>query len=169
MKRLFFLLLCSSWSFAQVIIDGETLSSPSVSLDFGTSHEGMVLPWISDINTMNQPVAGTMILNVADKKVQVKLNNMWLDLSPKGSTPINDYIQENLPESNYKTVIGAENSSVNGVLILEENNKAMRLPQATNPHIDIKNPAPGLIVYDSKKKMLCVFNGSTWSFWRQRH
>lgn len=169
MKQLFFILLAGTFGFSQVIIDGTTLSSPSVSLDFGTNHEGLALPNIEKSPTNGSMVSGTLFLDVVQKKVKVAKNDgSFFDLTPAGSRPINSSIQSEFTERNYKTIIGAPNSSSPGVLILEENNKAMRLPSADDPTNDIKNPTPGLIVYNKQKKMVCIFNGTTWSFWKQR-
>ena len=54
-----------------------------------------------------------------------------------------------------------------GILVLEDTNKAMVLPKVASPHLNIVNPAPGMIVYDTFNKQLAVFNGTVWSFWKQ--
>jgi len=40
------------------------------------------------------------------------------------------------------------------------------LPKMASPHLNIINPAPGMIVYDTTAKLMTVFNGSVWTFWR---
>ncbi|MFN8364299.1 MAG: hypothetical protein U0T78_03115 [Cloacibacterium normanense] len=52
-----------------------------------------------------------------------------------------------------------------GILVLADTNKAMVLPKAASPHLNIVNPS-GMIVYDTTKKQLAVFNGTVWSFWK---
>jgi hypothetical protein len=56
-------------------------------------------------------------------------------------------------------------SSVSGILVLEDANKAMILPKVASPHLNIISPAAGMMVYDTQKKQLAVFNGTVWSFW----
>ena len=53
-----------------------------------------------------------------------------------------------------------------GILVLADTNKAMVLPKVASPHLNIVNPSPGMIVYDTTKKQLAVFNGTVWSFWK---
>ena len=64
------------------------------------------------------------------------------------------------------TIIGADSTSVNGVLILESATKAMVLPHV-NSTDEIINPAPGMITYINKAgaQRLAVFNGAKWTFW----
>ena len=52
------------------------------------------------------------------------------------------------------------------ILVLEDANKAMVLPTVPNPHVNIVNPEPGMMVYDTTAKQLAVFNGTVWSFWK---
>jgi hypothetical protein len=53
-----------------------------------------------------------------------------------------------------------------GILVLADTNKAMVLPKVASPHLKIVNPSPGMMVYDTTKKQLAVFNGAVWSFWK---
>ena len=43
------------------------------------------------------------------------------------------------------TVIGAESSSVDGVLVLESADKALILPRMVSPHLNIVKPMAGTI------------------------
>ncbi|WP_426480116.1 hypothetical protein [Chryseobacterium sp. R2ACT005] len=45
-------------------------------------------------------------------------------------------------------------------------NKAMILPKIASPHLNIVNPAAGMMVYDTTKKQLAIYNGTVWSFWK---
>lgn len=65
-----------------------------------------------------------------------------------------------------KTSIGTPTSTP-GILVLEDTTKAMILPKVASPHLNIINPAPGMMVYDMFNKQLAVFNGRVWSFWKQ--
>ncbi|MFB9078942.1 hypothetical protein ACFFLS_10415 [Flavobacterium procerum] len=64
------------------------------------------------------------------------------------------------------TVIGAQSSDVDGVLVLESSNKALILPKVVSPHLNIIKPMAGTICYDTVKKLLCVYNGTEWTFWK---
>ncbi len=64
-------------------------------------------------------------------------------------------------------VIGGDgNSSTPGVLVLEDTNKAMRLPMVASPHLNIIKPAAGMLAYDTVSKLVCIYNGSEWAFWK---
>ena len=53
-----------------------------------------------------------------------------------------------------------------GLLVLADTDKAMVLPKVASPHLNIVNPAAGMMVYDTTSKQLAVFNGTVWSFWK---
>jgi hypothetical protein len=42
----------------------------------------------------------------------------------------------------------------------------MVLPKVASPHLNIISPSAGMIVYDTIKKQLAVYNGTVWSFWK---
>lgn len=74
--------------------------------------------------------------------------------------------QDAIPEVAGGTVIGALSSPVKGVLVLETTDKALILPKTGSPHLNIVKPMAGTICYDTNKKMMCVYNGTEWSFWK---
>ncbi|AYZ12773.1 hypothetical protein EGY05_12950 [Chryseobacterium arthrosphaerae] len=163
---------------SQVIIGKgkATVTNPSVSLEFGdvpspssgNINRGIVLPYVTSANADLNSVNGTLIFDPIEKKVKIKQANSWFDLSYGASTvnSIDTSIQTNKTENtNAKVSIGTP-SSTPGILVLEDVNKAMLLPRITDPHITIINPAPGMIVYDKIRKLLLVFNGTEWSFWK---
>ena len=63
-----------------------------------------------------------------------------------------------------KVSIGTPTSTP-GILVLEDNDKAMILP-LVDKYSSVVNPSPGMMVYDLSNDMLCVFNGTVWSFWK---
>ena len=177
MKNIFTILfaLLSVSVFSQVAIGKVSVASPSVSLDFGTGDRGMVLPWVTSTAAVTGVVNGTMVYDLTDKKVKVKYNAAWRDLSinTQGTTvdPLTSVdgilIQNSATENTLaKSAIGTITATP-GILVLEDTNKAMVLPKVASPHLNIINPAPGMIVYDTFNKQLAVFNGSVWSFWKQ--
>ncbi|WP_250253799.1 hypothetical protein [Chryseobacterium sp. Marseille-Q3244] len=168
-------LLFSLSTSAQVAIGKTSVASPSVSLDFGAGNRGVILPWVTNVASVTGAVNGTMTYDLADKKVKVKYASGWKDLSVNTSGTTVDpltsidgaVIQNSATESSTaKVAIGTLTSTV-GVLVLEDTNKAMVLPKVANPQLTIVNPAPGMMVYDTVTKLLAVFNGNVWTFWKQ--
>ena len=188
MKTKYFSILSvmiASLSFAQVAIGKSNISNTSVSLEFGTGNKGIILPWATISTGVSLPASGnksgTFILDVNDKKVKLSKNDgTWADLTvhnlekpaTSGNTAIDNSLQTNaaFPEkTDAKTMIGGNptTDSTPGILVLADTDKAMIPPLVTDPATNIKNPAPGMMVYDSAKKLLAVYNGTVWSYWRQ--
>ncbi|WP_379964591.1 hypothetical protein [Epilithonimonas sp. UC225_85] len=159
---------------AQVAVGKTAVSNTSVSLEFGTGNRGLLLPWVTSTASVTGVVNGTMVYDLTDKKVKVKYSAAWKDLSinTAGTTvdPISSVdgitIQNAATEAtNSKFAIGTVTATP-GILVLEDTDKAMVLPKVASPHLNIINPAPGMMVYDTTAKVLSVFNGSVWTFWR---
>lgn len=174
-KILFSLLPIGTLVSAQVAIGKGSVSNSSVSLEFGSANRGMILPWVTDESAVSNAVNGTMIYDLSTHKIKVKYASGWKDLSvdssgttfdastnKDGVTIQNAVATEN---TNAKVSIGTPTSTP-GILVLEENTKAMVLPKVASPHLNIVNPSPGMMVYDTTTKQLAVFNGSVWSFWK---
>ena len=181
------LVLFSSFVFAQVAIGKSSVSNNSVSLEFGdyvaNQGKGIIVPWVTSATTMTTAVPGTIVYDTSDKILKYKKpNNVWFNLSKNETATIgqqsvnttgvvNTSLQDNYngnpinDQTNAKTSIGRE-STTPGILVLEDNDKAMILPKVPSPHLNIKNPEPGLMVFDTTTKQLAVFNGKVWSFWK---
>ena len=164
--------------------------------DSADNTKGLVLPWVSTVTNNPTPyvastgagyrgmqgtvVDGTIILDLSDKKIKYRRNGAWSNLTGDlpliaGSTnyttfnSIDSSLQDNRREGdNAKAAIGANGASdtTAGVLVLTDTNRAMVLPKVASPHLNIKNPAPGMMAYDTTKKQLAVYNGTVWSFWK---
>lgn len=168
------LVLFSSVANAQVAIGKTSVASPSVSLDFGVGNRGLILPWVTNVASVTGVVNGTMAYDLADKKVKVKYASGWKDLTVNTSGTTVDpltsvdgaVIQNTATESSTAKVAIGTLTTTPGVLVLEDTNKAMVLPKVANPQTNIINPSPGMVVYDTTAKLLAVFNGSTWTFWK---
>ena len=82
---------------------------------------------------------------------------------------IDSSLQDNKKElDNAKAAIG-NNGDIDttiGILVLTDTNKAMVLPKVASPHLNIINPSAGMMVFDTVKKQLAVYNGTVWSFWK---
>ncbi|GGG60359.1 hypothetical protein [Epilithonimonas arachidiradicis] len=179
----------STAAFSQVIIGNATGTVPagqktSVLLEFAAGqNKGIILPYTRSIPAGAGLAEGTFILDTRDAtKVKVKYYNGvtgmqssdgWFDLS-NGNTadisatmllqPTNASVTE---DAAAKVIIGAANTSADGVLVLESDSKAMVLPMV-NSTDDVIDPAPGMMVYINKEgaKRLAVFNGNAWTFWK---
>ena len=160
--------------FSQVAIGKSSVSNTSVSLEFGTANRGIILPWVTSTAAVTNAVNGSMVYDLTDKKVKVKYNAAWKDLSVNTAgttvdplTSVDGVVIQNAGTENSaaKVTIGTLTATP-GILVLEDTNKAMVLPKVASPHLNIINPAPGMVVYDTTTKLLAVFNGSVWSYWR---
>ncbi|MDR6466148.1 hypothetical protein [Chryseobacterium sediminis] len=162
--------------FSQIAIGKSSVSSKSVSLEFGDANKGVVLPWVNSSSSVSGVVDGTMIYDITDHKVKVKYTAGWKDLSVNTTGTTVDPLTGTDGAASQNTLIeyaGARvgigtgtPSLVSGVLVLEDSNRAMVLPKTASPHLNIVNPAPGLMVYDTVKKQLALFNGNVWTFWK---
>ncbi|WP_407846245.1 hypothetical protein [Chryseobacterium sp. KCF3-3] len=160
--------------FAQVLIGKTSVTNSSVSLEFGSDNRGLVLPWVTNTTSVTGAVDGTMVYDISDHKVKIKYTSGWNDLSVDTTgttvdsvTGIDGMIIQNAAVENTsaKVSVGIP-TSVPGILVLEDSDKSMILPKTASPHLNIINPSPGMIVYDTTAKMLAVFNGNMWSFWQ---
>ncbi|GAA5100707.1 hypothetical protein GCM10023210_39490 [Chryseobacterium ginsengisoli] len=166
----------SEIAFSQVAIGKTSVSSASVSLEFGTANRGIILPWVTSAASVTGVVNGTMIYDLADKKIKIKYASAWKDLSINAAagttvdplTSVDGVLIQNAAteNANAKMAIGTLTSTP-GILVLEATNRAMILPKVASPHLNIINPAPGMMVYDTTNKQLAVFNGTAWTFWKQ--
>ena len=167
-----FIIVFGLMSFqAQVNIGGTSISSPSASLEFGIGNKGIVLPYVTSASDVVAAgvVDGTFIFDSTDKKVKLRTNGQWFDFTKDETGSVNVSIQTTKAENvNAKAVIGsnANNDITPGILVLSDTNKAMILPKVASPHLNIVNPAPGMMVYDTSAHQLAVYNGSVWTFWR---
>ncbi|QTV05941.1 hypothetical protein [Faecalibacter bovis] len=177
MKNIFIaiLILFSNVVFSQITIGKSTPTSTAVSLEFGDENRGLLLPWVTNVSVVESPENGTMSYDSQDKKVKVKLANGWKDLTVNttGTTidPITQVDGLTIQSSSVNEQVDAkvyigELTATKGILVLEDKNKAMVLPKVYQPHLNIINPSPGMIVFDTKDNLLCVFNGKDWAFWK---
>ncbi|MGN7863121.1 hypothetical protein [Chryseobacterium sp. 22458] len=154
---------------SQIAIGKQTVTNASVSLEFAdTENRGLILPYVENLAGITEN--GTIIYDTTDHKVKyLKDSGTWTDLSVDNTGTANIVIQTNKTESTTaKSVIGsaAATDSTPGILVLSDANKAMILPKMASPHLNIIDPAPGMMAYDTIKKQLAVYNGTVWTFWK---
>ncbi|WP_250254826.1 hypothetical protein [Chryseobacterium sp. Marseille-Q3244] len=153
-------------SIAQVAIGKQVVDGNSTVLDFNNvsgNTNGLILPATSGLPT-GSLVNGTFVFDVTDNKVKVYENDVWKSLSDAGNSSA--VIANNSAEVGKGVVIGVSSSTADGVLVLESPDKAMILPQIATPHINVKNPYPGMMCYDTTSKTLAIFDGSVWNYWK---
>lgn len=152
--------------FAQIGIGKQNIDGRSTVLDFDNgagNTKGLILPATSGFPT-GALVNGTFIFDVTDKKVKVYENDVWKSLSDTGNS--NAIAANNSAETGKGVIMGETTSTADGVLVLESQDKAMILPKIATPHLNVKNPYPGMICYDTTSKTLAVFDGSVWNYWK---
>ena len=157
---------------AQVAIGKTEISSNFVSLEFGNEvgkpekQKGLLLPWVIEAKEVNNPEPGTLIFDTTDKKVKYyKGGNTpsWKDLTFNTNGKVDTSAQDDLESIPTAKVSVGTPKSAPGILVLEDTNKAMILPLIDN-YQSIVNPSPGMIAYDLQHDLLCVFNGTDWTF-----
>ena len=187
----FLTLTVSTCAFAQVAIGKASISNipttttpnTSISLEFGDyvagQGKGIIVPWVTSAAAVTGAEQGTVVFDTADKIMKYRKNDgNWVALSKNEITTVdgqanynttgvvNTTLQASLTDNpDAKAAIGTPTATP-GILVLEESNKAMVLPKVPSPHLNIINPEPGVMVYDTTTKQLAVFNGKVWSFWK---
>ena len=153
---------------SQIAIGKQSITNASVSLEFtGTENKGLILPYIETKTAITEN--GSVIYDTTDHKVKYLKDGSWFDLSVDTTGQADLSIQSVKTENETaKTVIGTDGAtnSTSGILVLSDTNKAMILPKVASPHLNIINPAPGMMAYDTVKRQLAVYNGTVWSFWK---
>lgn len=156
--------LFSGFGFAQVGIGKETIDGDGI-LDFASNTtNGIMLPIVETLP--NDAVAGTILMDKNDKTVKMKDSSAWVALSDTGSINNATFNTNAEVSGPNRVVIGNPTTSVPGVLVLESADKALILPKVADPHINVKNPYPGMICYDTVSKTMAVFDGLKWSYWK---
>ena len=158
-------------AFAQIAIGKNSITNNSVSLEFGnisntTIQKGIVVPYITNQEVVSQ-IGGTIVFDASDKKFKVFKEgdiNAWEDLTITDTGIVDTTSQDKIKENVGAKVSIGKPTQTPGALVLEDDNKAMILPLVDN-YKTIQHPSPGMIAYDVQNKLLCLFNGTDWSFW----
>lgn len=148
---------------AQIAIGKDTVDGSGI-LDFpeGTT-SGIILPWVTNSENMTPVTPGTLVFDLTTSKVKY-YNGVWNELSDK--TGLNPVISPGNDIAANGVIIGSSTSSATGVLVLESGDRALILPKVLDPATNVKSPAAGMICYDPGTKIMCVYNGSEWFFWK---
>ncbi len=129
---------------------------------------------------------GTLIFDLSDKNIKYRRDGAWFNLTEvtypvtvtradntsvvlSSNNAVDSSLQDNRPESAGAKIAIGNNSgtdTTNGIFVLTDSNRAMILPKVASPHLNIVNPTAGMMVFDTVKQQLAVFNGTVWSFWK---
>lgn len=159
-----FILMGFSSIQAQIAFEKNNIDGSGL-IDFkeGTT-KGIILPYVTDANTMTDTSAGTLVFDMATSRIKLYDGNEWLDMSGKnGLSPIINNTQENPTDKG--VIIGDPSSTAKGVLVLESENKALILPKVIDPVNNVKSPVAGMMCYDPDAQLICLYNGLEWTFW----
>ena len=150
-------------SKAQMSINKNTIDGSGI-LDFTAgTNKGIILPIVETLPST--AVDGTILMDKNDKKVKMKQNGAWIDMSNAGSiTGVSFNPSAEVP--NGKIIIGSTSSSATGVMVLESTTKALILPKINAPHLNVKSPKPGMICYDTASNTMAIFDGLNWNYWK---
>lgn len=164
---LYLFLLLPAFASSQVIIGSgkTTITNSSVSLEFGTEPKGILLPWVESAGIVQTPVPGTFLFDAADRRVKLKTATSWLDLTIDPTGIVDTTLQDLYSEKEEASVTIGKPTGAKGILLLEDQAKAMILP-LVNSYKEIINPSAGMLVFDTSTQYLCTFNGKVWSFWK---
>ncbi|WP_228414744.1 hypothetical protein [Chryseobacterium sp. G0201] len=156
---------------AQIGISRESVSNGSVSIQFGDNeNKGLLLPYVTDKTEIIEN--GTIIYDTSDFKVKyLKDTNTWFDMSVDllGTADLSIQAADRIEQPGAKICISTTaggTDTTKGILVLADTNKAMVLPKVASPHLNIISPSAGMIVYDTVKRQLAVYNGTAWTFWK---
>lgn len=156
-------LLLSASIYSRVAIGKESVDGSGI-LDFPTgTTDGIILPIVETLPTASAEQNGTFLMDKNDLKIKMCENGAWVELSDAGS--IAGVTFNTSAEVGNGAIIGAQTSTVEGVLVLESINKALILPRVASPEINVKSPHAGMLVYDTTSKSVAVFDGLKWNYW----
>lgn len=177
---LFFLFTLSYTVSSQIIMGNAAGTVPpgqksSVLLEFAAGqNKGIILPYLRTLPTSTALSPGTLAVdavNPTQAKVVYYNGTAWIDLSSGDRADLSSELAVQptavTEKSAARTILGASESSADGVLILESKTKAMVLPTVQNTD-EVPDPAPGMMVYINTEgaKRLAVYNGNSWTYWK---
>ena len=165
MKNIIITLLISNFCLAQVAIEKTTVDGSGI-LDFASgTTKGIILPNVTDVTAITPLTRGTIAYDLATANAKY-FNGTWMNLNILSTGTAPTLLPGNDLIDNTGVIIGNQTSAAEGVLILESNSKALILPKVDNPVLNVKSPVAGMMCYDPVKKLMCIYNGKDWSFWK---
>ncbi|MDP5101211.1 MAG: hypothetical protein NWQ09_07790 [Nonlabens sp.] len=145
---------CFNSMQAQVLIGISSTSDPSAALQFGSEPRGI---YLQPVTLPLSPNAGTIVFDDATGSLRYYNGTVWSAVKPGGvANTVTDFATDS------KVIIDASNSDASGIFIVESTTKAMVLPKSARGELNIKNPTPGLMYYDTINNSVMVYNGNVW-------
>lgn len=159
-RLIYMLCMLATLSYAQVAIEKDNIDGSGI-VDFKlNSNKGIVLPYVLQAP---EDVPGSLLYDANKKKVLFYDGVEWKDLSRKEGMV--DISKGHVDRGSKQGVIIGDDTQESGVLVLNDNKKALILPKNQEPWKNIKSPEAGTITYDLKNKVICIYNGKEWTFW----
>lgn len=162
MKKVLFLFLlgCSIQGMAQIAIGKSTVTNSSCLLEFGPEVRGIRMPLVSNATAITTS-QGSMVFDTTTGSFRYFNGTSWSTATAGGTTggsPTG-------ADSGNGVIIGANTTTATGgALIMEATNKALVLPQGNNVEYRILTPARGLMLWDTAKKAVAVYDGTKWTY-----
>jgi len=192
---IFILTLIPILSFAQIKIGNDTPPNESAIMQIGNLEQdisdnanlGLILPsvilsraGIALGNGVENPNNGTFIFDVQTQTIRLMQNGAWIDLSNQGNnakvlqafsvnnlTNLNNLAINQENKQSQGVVIGDSPTTAKGALVLAGNGaQGFVLPRIFQPHLNVLDPYPGFMCYDTERGTLAIFNGSVWNYWK---
>lgn len=166
MKKVFTIIitLYAVVASAQVAIEKSQVDGDGL-LDFpANTTKGILLPIVETLPS--DASSGTLLMDKNDKTLKMNVESAWIPLSDEGSVTGAVFNSNGEIPGQNRVIMGSDATSAPGVLVLESPDKALILPKIAAPHINVKNPYPGMICYDTVSKSMAVFDGLKWSYWK---
>lgn len=155
---------------AQISIGKDSVTNESVLLEFGPGNKGIILP---SVESATDAAGGTLLFNTQNKAVMVweekdNSEGKWTNLSDENAGIPHTYSNNgsDVIPNPAGAIMGAKSTTKPGVLVLESTTKALVLPQVADPNLTMLSTVAGTIVYDTASKMLAVYDGANWNYWR---
>ena len=179
MKKIILSVLALLWAgtaTAQIALGGKNnITNNSVLLEFEDGNDnvkGIIIPAVTDANVAlsdnKEKSYGTFLFDKSDKVIKVYERKGWKFLTESETGDLSLIVSSTNPETaeTVGMVIGNDTTDTKGVVVLNHDTKAMVLPKIANPHLNVKNPYPGMMCYDTEKQFLAIFNGQYWYYWK---
>lgn len=157
-------IFCVGMISAQIAIE-KTQADGDGLLDFPpNTTKGILLPIVETLPTNASP--GTLLMDKNDRILKMNVESAWIPLSDPGSVSGAVFNTNAEISGQNRVIMGSSTTNVPGVLVLESSDKALILPKIASPHLNVKNPYPGMICYDTTSKTMAVFDGLKWNYWK---
>lgn len=145
---------------AQIAIGKSSVTDSSCLLEFGNESRGIRLPLVTDATAMTTS-AGSIVFDTATGSFRYYDGTVWSTIiagGTTGSSPTG-------ADTGNGVIMGSNTTlAVGGALILEATDKALVLPRVNNVEFRMQTPVRGLMVWDTAKKQVAVYNGTKWCY-----